>query len=334
MSMHVQASHPVRRAILAVALFSVCASLRAETTPAEETKAPPPASAADDPLAALVREVRERPEAYTYAQLSWRVAREIYPTYTEAKALALEKEWTEAVKDVKPEKLNPSEQAAAINGVMYRARGLKTAGNLVPEKESPDLYFPHAAWEKKEGVCLAMTSLYLILSERAGVPARAAHAPQHIYIVVGESKDAQNVETTDGGRIFTLDQYFARNKFDAETQVRLKKICFQPLAKLEVLGDWLNALAWCSAIGTAPKPLDRKRAVLAAELCVEIGPEDYNNYDTLAQALHYAQEPEKALAALKKAIEMRPPTIGPYDQEYWQKRLIRFEKEAAPVRSK
>ncbi|MCW8134028.1 MAG: hypothetical protein KIS92_27020, partial [Planctomycetota bacterium] len=304
--------------------------------PAEDAKTPPPASAADDPLAELVREVRARPEALTYAQISKRVAREIYPTLTEAKAAAIEKEWDAAVKDLKDAaaKMTPAEQVAAMNAVLYRARGLKTAGNLVPEKESPDLYFPYSAWEKKEGVCLAMTSLYLILSERAGVPARAAHAPQHIYIVVGEGPDARNVETTDGGRVFTLEQYLARNKFDAETQERLKRICFKPLSKAEVLGDWLNAIAWCSAIGTAPKPLDPRRAVLAAELCVELGPDDYNNYDTLAQALLHAQEPVKALAALQKAIAMRPPTIGPYDQEYWQTRLQRFQKAAAPVSTK
>jgi hypothetical protein len=60
---------------------------------------------------------------------------------------------------------------------------------------------------------------------------------------------------------------------------------------------------------------------------VELGPDDFNNWDTLAQALSYAGRPVEALAMLRRALELRPP-VGPRDEAYWQDRLRRFTDAA------
>lgn len=285
-----------------------------------------PASAADDPLAELARKLRAEPDALTYAQLSVRVAREIYPGLNDEKAAAFEQQLAAEAEKLKKETegLAPSERVERINRVLYRDWALKTPQVFAAEKEQPCHYFPHAVLEKKEGVCLGLTCVYLALGEKAGLPVRAAHAPQHIYVLYGAGKDALSVETTDGGRTFTLEAYMARNRFGKETQERLKVFYFKPLGKLEVLGDLLNAAAWCSAIGTAEKPLSKERTVLAAQLCVELGPGDYSNLDTLAEALSFAGRHREALEVFKRALDLRPPDIGPYNADYWDKRLKRF----------
>ncbi|MBI3831166.1 MAG: hypothetical protein HY291_16725 [Planctomycetes bacterium] len=311
------------------ALLCVCSTVFAGAA-AEPQAVVKPASAADDPMAELVRKVREKPDAYSYAKISILIAREIYPDLNEEKANALQKEWTAAAAKLKEktQDLAAPERVARLSDLIYKDRGVKTPTEMTPEKENPDHYFPHAVWEKKQGVCLGFTTLYLVLGENAGYALRPVHAPQHIYLQYGEGKDALSIETTNGGRAFTLEAYMARMQFPEETMERLKQMYFKPLGKLEVLGDLLNAASWCSAIHTAAKPLPPARALLAAELCVELGPGDYSNLDTLAEAQLYAGQPKKALETLNQALKLRPPTIGPYDQKYWESRLKRTTEAA------
>jgi regulator of sirC expression with transglutaminase-like and TPR domain len=321
----------VRWGLLALFPALLCASYAAFAGAAAEPQAEAkPASASDDPLAELVRKVREKPDDFSYAKISILVAREIYPDLSEEKAGAIQKEWIEAATKLKEktQELAAIERIARLSDLIYKDRGVKTPAEMTPEKENPDHYFPHAVWEKKQGVCLGFSTLYLVLGENAGFPMRPVHAPQHIYLQYGEGKDALSIETTNGGRVFTLEAYMARMRFPDETMERLKRTYFKPLGRLDVLGDLLNAASWCSAIRTAAKPLSPARALLAAELCVEIGPDDYNNLDTLAEALIYAGQPKKALEALNKALKMRPPSIGPYDEGYWEKRLKRMREAA------
>lgn len=314
------------RCLLLTVLLGGLARPALAGTAAEPQVQARPTSAADDPLAELVRKLRAEPDALTYAQLAVRVAREIYPGLNDEKARAFEEQLGAGAAKLKKETeaQRPSEHVECINRVLYRDWELKTPQLLAAEKEQPGHYFPHAVLEKKEGVCLGLTCVYLALGEKAGLPVRAAHAPQHIYVLYGGGKDVLNVETTDGGRTFTLEAYMARNRFNKETQERLKALYFKPLGKLEVLGDLLNAAAWCSAIGTAERPLSKERTVLAAQLCVELGPGDYNNLDTLAEALSFAGRHREALEVFKRALDLRPPDIGPYNADYWDKRLKRF----------
>jgi len=284
-----------------------------------------PASAAQDPLAELTRQVREKPDRFSYVDLSLAVAREIYHDLEGEKVEAFKKDLDDLAARVR-ESIKASQQAqekvARANAVLFQDRGLKCAESTQPEQEVPDYYFPHSTLARKKGVCLGLTTLYLCVAERAGLPMCGAHAPQHIFVRYDDGESSVNLETTDGGRVFDLASYLAR--FKEEDRPRLQEVYFKNLTKLEVLGDLFNAAAWCSSIGTARNPLPPERALLAARLCVEICPQDYNNWDTLAQAYLYAKQPQEALRILRKAIGMRPPAVGSYDERYWDGRLKRF----------
>lgn len=283
----------------------------------------PQASAAADPLAELVRQVREKPEAWTYSRMAVAAGREIYPALNEERAAKFEKDLDDLAEALKAElkKTHGKQEAVAcLNRLLFDRAKLQTVRDSVPGKERADHYFPHAVLEKKEGVCLGLSLVYLALGERAGLPLAAVHAPQHIYVRLDDGRECLNIETTDRGRVFDETALPVWKQLSPE--VLKRRTFFHALGKLEVLGDLLNAASWCSAIGTAARPLPPERAVLAGQLCVELGPEDYGNWDTLARAEQYAGRPRHALATLRTALAMHPPNVGVYDQKYWEARLM------------
>lgn len=321
----------VRRAVLLALLLGVLAPAWASapnTAEAQET----PASKADDPLAELARKVQAEPGAVSYAAMAAAVAREIYPDFDAEAEKAFEAELERLAARVKTRIKDAPDARAAVqraNEALYAELGLRTAKESAPGTEPPGDYFPHRVLKSKTGMCLGLTMVYLCVAERAGLPLKPAHGPQHIYLVYDDGTTRFGVESTDRGRIFEEKDYIAKHKLDEATRER--GTYFRPITKAEVLGDLLNAACWCSAIGTAARPLDRERTVLAGRLCVELGADNYSNWDTLAQAWHAAGEHEKALAALRKALDLKPPPVGVYDERYWTERLAEFQKAAQPA---
>ena len=289
-----------------------------------------PASASDDPLAALVRDVRKKPEDSSYARLALAVAAEVYPDLTAgSQRKDFEKELDRLAVLLKARlgrARTGKEKVEQLAALLHGELGLKTAREVPPEQDDADHYFPHATLARKQGVCLGLGLLYLMLAERTGLPLSPVHAPQHLYLRYDDGKERWSVEPTRAGLIF--DEEAFQKSYKMEPEKSAASAYFRPLGKLEVLGDLLNALSWFSALGRVSKPVPPERTVLAARLCVEIGPADYNNWDTLAQALAYAQRPREALAALRKALALRPPVSGRQDKTYWDGRLKRFEAAA------
>jgi len=291
-----------------------------------------PPSTSADPLAAWVREVRQRPEEYTYSGLALRAAREIYPDLNAAQEAAFGQELERLAGTLRARLKGArtgKEKVEAASALLFQGLALRRAPEEIPEKENPNHYFPHAVLAGKEGVCLGLALVYLAVAERTGLPVVPVHAPQHLYLRYDDGRERLNLEPTDAGRIFDERAFMARYLMKPDEAARGPY--FRPLGKLEVVGDLLNALAWFSAVGTAAQPLPPERAVLAGRLCVELGPADFNNWDTLAQALRYAGRPGEALAALREALARRPAVSGSQDERYWKDRLARFAAAAEPA---
>ncbi len=322
---------PLGRGPLALLLGAVLLGACGVYAGAPETLAPA-ASQADDPFAALVRQVRADPKSHSYLDLSLAVAREIYPELNAERERGIRGAFERHAKELREDLADartPRARIEAANRLLYQKLQLRTALDLKPEEEHPDQYFPHAVLERKKGVCLGLSLVYLCLAESAGLPVYPVHAPQHIFLRYDDGETKLNLEATLRGRIFTEDEF--RNWHKLPDDALRGGDYFRTLGKLEALGDLFNAVAWCSAIKTAERKLTPEKAVLSARLCVEIGPDNYNNWDTLAEAYAYAGRPVEALEALHKAIAMRPPDMGAYNKEYWQRRLERFAK-AVPDR--
>ncbi|MCZ7646901.1 MAG: hypothetical protein M5U26_16700 [Planctomycetota bacterium] len=324
----------IRFGLLAASL-ALLACLAGPPAMAGAPDAPPPPlperlEASKDPLAELVRRVRAEPQRFSYTDLSLALAAEIYPDLKGEKErevrAALERH-AAALKELLRAAPDGHAVARRFGEFLFDKLELGTARELKPEEENPDDYFPHTVLEKKRGVCLGLSMVYLCLAEQAGVPLQPVHAPQHIFLRYDDGKLVLNIEATLRGRVFTEPEFLRWHRLKPEDLKRGDY--FRALGKLEVLGDLLNAAAWCSAIGTANHKLPPERAVLAAELCAELGPRDFNNWDTLAEALKYAGRHAEALAAFRKALGLRPPEMGAYNKEYWEQRLARFERAAA-----
>lgn len=294
------------------------------------------AGKAEDPLAVLVSAVRRSPGEWTYSDLALFTAREVYPDLDAARRAAFENELDRLAGLFKARAdgaRTGREKLELLNTVLFREVGLTKAPESVPEHENPDHYFPHAALAGKQGTCLGLSLIYLAVGERVRLPLYAVHAPQHIYVRYYDGREEWNVEPTRAGLLFDETAFKARYGIGAEALA--KGPYFRLGGKLQVLGDLLNSLAWFSAIRTAARPLPPERAVLAARLCVEIGPQEFNNWDTLAQALSYAGRPQEALAALRRTLELRPPVSGLLGASYWEDRLRRFTaaaQAASPVK--
>lgn len=276
-----------------------------------------------DPLAKLAREVRDKPNSISYLDMALRVAKEIYPDLDERKARQARAQFRELGLKLKAQ-LNGArkgkDKVKRLNAFIYGTLGVRTA-ILSPRKEPPGIYFPHEVLRTRRGVCLGISLVYMALCDSADVPIYPVHAPQHIFIRYDDGKDVFNIETTKLGRLFDVDEIIKRYR---QPRKKLEKIYFHQVGKLDVLGDLLNAAAWCSAIGTTKRALTRERCLKIAKLAVAIGPDTYNNWDTLAEAERYAGRPVAALASLRRALDLQPPAVGVYDKKYWLNRLKTF----------
>ena len=285
------------------------------------------AGLSNDPLAKLVCRVREAPEEISYARMSLEVAREIWPDLDDGQIVKLETELNQKGDELK-KRLEGAQDGQKIvrkiNKFIYSELALRAFRDFEPEKENPELFFPHTVLKHKQGACLGLSLVYLSLCERAQIPVYAVHSPQHMYVRYDNGEEQLNIETTERGRIFKEKSLITRQKLKTEELQKMKNVYFRQVDKLEVLGDILNVLCWCSAIQTAEWPLSPERAVLAARLCVEIGEENFVNWDTLAQAYFYAKQYGLALEMFNRAHELRPSHIGSYGKQYWKDRLRLF----------
>jgi hypothetical protein len=312
--------YPWIAAVLVLLSFS-CTAADLETAIRESWNA-------DDPLAQLARDVRAKPEAFTYTELTLRVAQEIYPDLAKDGAKLLHKEFDELAERLRgPLAKADGAQAKAevLAQVLYEGLELRTAAEEKPGQEEAGNYFPHTVLQRKRGVCLGFSLLYLCLAERLGLPLAPAHAPQHIYVKWAGKEGNISIETTSRGRVYDNERFNERFKLTPE-QARQSGY-FEPLGPMGVLSDLLNAVSWFSAIDTADRRMLPARAVLAGQLCVALEPRNYNNWDTLAQAYSYAGDHDAALAAIRKTVSMKP-AMAPPGETFWKERVERFEKAA------
>jgi regulator of sirC expression with transglutaminase-like and TPR domain len=258
-----------------------------------------------------------------------RVAREIYPELNAQHEAKIQREFESGLAKLR-ENLRDSADARKrlelINAFLFSDLKLQTFHDGQTGEEHPDQYFPHAVLKRRKGVCLGLTSVYLWLSEALPLPLDPCHAPGHIYIQHQDDGQCFSVETTDRGRLF--ERLDAQREAKIENPMIDPKTYFSPVGKLGVLSDWLNAAAWCSAVGTAKRPLSKERTILAAKLSVELNPNNFNNWDTLAEAYRFANKPESALEALQKAAALFPNLEKYQKESYWQERLKEFEQLA------
>gem|GEM_PF-2389197 len=83
--------------------------------------------------------------------------------------------------------------------------------NYYPEKFGQLWYIDCSSFtdflKKKQGNCLTMSMLYLILAEKTGVPLYGVAIPGHLFIRYDDGVNKRNIETTARGFDFTDEDY-------------------------------------------------------------------------------------------------------------------------------
>ncbi|SYX09091.1 putative PEP-CTERM system TPR-repeat lipoprotein [Chlamydia poikilotherma] len=106
----------------------------------------------------------------------------------------------------------------ALNTILFYEEGIRYPSKN--EMFSDEFSFLSSVADRKFGVCLGVSSLYLSLSQRLELPLESVTPPGHIYLRYRGGKI--NIETTAGGRHLPTEQYCECLNID-ELKVRSAK---------------------------------------------------------------------------------------------------------------
>jgi len=298
------------------------------------------ASTPRERLAKLAVELKAHPERFKYSDIIVAVAREGYPEVDKDNGAAFERELDRLAAQLK-ERLEDANSGRAkvlrLNEIVVEKAKLRVApeatGEMDPDKERTEPYFGPGVLQVHQGVCLGLTQIYLCLGERAGLPLAPVRAPEHIFVHYDDGKYAVDIECTDSGRLFNRADLAQHFEPPADGQ---PKVYFEPVGKLDLLADMLNALAWFSALKKLPRPLSPEDNVALGKLCVELSPNDFETWDTLAEVYRSCGKHQDALETERKALTFRPKyavenATTKKKDSFWKKRLEQFEAEATKI---
>ncbi|AFS28181.1 transglutaminase family protein [Chlamydia psittaci] len=91
----------------------------------------------------------------------------------------------------------------ALNTILFYEEGIRYPSKN--EMFSDEFSFLSSVADRKFGVCLGVSSLYLSLAQRLDLPLESVTPPGHIYLRYGGGK--VNIETTAGGRHLPTEHY-------------------------------------------------------------------------------------------------------------------------------
>jgi regulator of sirC expression with transglutaminase-like and TPR domain len=254
-------------------------------------------------------------------------------------AAAIEKQVqaiADKIKEAAAGSTSPAARIAACNKVLFQDYGFKTdpkaRESVLSGDGSLDASLLHRVLERKQGVCLGLTTLYLVVAERAQLPIYAVHVPNHIFCRYEEGDARINIECTAGGVSMPNRAY---GKQMSITDAGMNCDCyFKRLTKKDVLSDQLNNLAYDLATRTkGPEPLTFAQLADLMELGVKMQPRDKSLLDSAALIQFKNGNPARAVQLCDQAIALAEQYGGPAEclPAYKQRRS---EYEAAAQKKK
>lgn len=106
-----------------------------------------------------------------------------------------------------PSNASPALQIQAINRFIFQEMRFRFPPHSLYAKDI-DLYtFLPSVLDSREGVCLGISILYLLLAQRLGLPLEIITPPGHIYIRYRDGLKVTNIETTARGINLPSDTY-------------------------------------------------------------------------------------------------------------------------------
>ena len=193
------------------------------------------------------------------------------------------------------EERDPRKLLALLNDYIFTER----AYAAVAGDESKRQNFFHVLLQRKEGDCASLSTLYLALAERAGIPLFGVCAPGHLLVRCESGGATVNAEPTATGERLSDMSYATR--FRVPTTDAAQSFYMRSLTKRQFLGTLLSNLgaALCS----------QRRFDDAAQACrkaLAINPNYAEAWTGLGAALGTQRRFDEAVEACRKALAINP----------------------------
>jgi len=135
---------------------------------------------------------------------------------------------------------SPAEQLRIANSLVFDELGWEAASpreRKVGENRLGDLLLPYVL-ERRRGHCVGLSTAYLAVAQRAGLPVFGVSVPGHFFVRYDDGQTAHNVETTARGVSLPDAHYVERFRISDELVQR--GVYLQSLSRREVLSEVLN----------------------------------------------------------------------------------------------
>ena len=176
----------------------------------------------------------ERPEDdISIAEGSLLIAKGLYPDIDVKHYLECIETWGEEIKARLKGNENPEEIFSVINAYLYDEQGIEYAY----DEEIAVSSFLHTVIDTKKGVCQGLTTLYLALTDKLGLPVFEVDVPAHTFVRYDDGERRFNIETTNGGNFRSDEEIIKRFTIAPETVQ--KGAWMRSLGKKEALGRLL-----------------------------------------------------------------------------------------------
>jgi regulator of sirC expression with transglutaminase-like and TPR domain len=227
-----------------------------------------------------------------------------------------------------------ADKVAAINQVIYEQYGFKVdteQGSLFDEG-SLDASMLHRVIERRKGICVGLSTVYLVACEKAGLPVFGVHAPYHIFCRYDDGAEKINIECTAEGATHS-DAEVAKNCGATDAALQ-GSVYFSSISRKALLADLLNNLCYDLAMrakGTAP--LTKAQLSELIDISVKLQPKYHEILDSAAVIYFINDEPGRALAACDQSIELlREFGAPPEAMPQYQQRRAKYEAAVAKLK--
>jgi regulator of sirC expression with transglutaminase-like and TPR domain len=129
-----------------------------------------------------------------------------------------------------------SAAVAALNRLVFQDLGIRPSNDL----KDPCNLLPSAVLEHKQGYCVGLAALYLVLAERLELPIYAVATPSHVFLRYDDGTTRINIETLRGGGSVPDEQYTREEKIPEESIRR--GVFMQALSANQFLAQVYNNL--------------------------------------------------------------------------------------------
>lgn len=226
-------------------------------------------------------------------------------------ALIISEEWSDVVhglryrekldamaeeikKRLRERKLRANYNAIPVmNEYLFQELGFSAVANA----DDPNDLFLHSVLDRRKGYCLSLSTLYLALGERLGLPLYGVVVPGHFFVRYDSRSKRFNIECTANGAQLSDEHYIEKHRVPEHHD----RLYMENLTKKQTLGCLYNNFG-VVYLETGQE----ERALLALDRSARINPKLAEARSNMSIVLNVQGQNEDALQQLKHALDSNP----------------------------